>query len=59
MFIAKAHRGRRAPLGAACPVHAMVWDGMPLLPELENHLVGPFDYKHGAPKGASHSPSHL
>ena len=52
MFIVKASRGSKAPLGAACHEDTVARRSVPLLTELETGSVGwPF-YKHGAPSGA-------
>ena len=53
MSIAKLRRGNQAPLGAACRPTASRESNMPLLTELENNLVEPRSYKHGAPNGAN------
>ena len=52
MFIAKVRNGCQAPLGAACRSIQTGNSDMPLLAELENRLVEPRGYKHGAPDGA-------
>ena len=51
MFIARLRRRDQAPLGAACRPTPSREPDMPLLTELENHLVA-HGYKHGAPNGA-------
>jgi hypothetical protein len=53
MFIVKLHRGTQAPLGAACRLTPLREPDMPLLTELEHHLLGALGYKHGAPNGAN------
>jgi hypothetical protein len=51
MFIARFHGMSQAPSGAACrPTTSLPEPPMPLLTELENPLLRPPDYKHGAPK---------
>jgi hypothetical protein len=59
MFIATSYGGSQAPSGAAChPPTTSREPAMPLLTELENHLVGPPGYKHDAPNGAFLPASH-
>jgi hypothetical protein len=53
MFIATFRAESQAPLGAACrPTTPSREPSMPLLTELENHLLGQPGYRHGAPNGA-------
>jgi hypothetical protein len=52
MSIVKSCRRSQAPLGAACCGTAWREPEIPLLAELENDLVEPRCYQHGAPNGA-------
>ena len=59
MFIATSRGGCQAPSGAAYyPTTPSSEPAMPLLTELENCLVRPPVYKHGAPNGAFLPASH-
>jgi len=53
MSIAILRDGNQAPLGAACRPAPSGEPNMPLLTELEDSLVGPPSYRHGAPPGAN------
>jgi hypothetical protein len=52
MLVAKLRRRSQTPFGAACCPASWREPVMPLLTELENNLVEPPCYKHGAPNGA-------
>jgi len=56
MSVARLRRKSQAPLGAACWPASWRKPVMPLLTELENNLVEPPCYKHGAPNGACRLP---
>jgi len=52
MSIVKVLEGIQAPSGAACVMHTVAPNHMPLLTELGSRVGVPGFYKHGAPSGA-------